>query len=187
MKAKISLLILIFFAGSLGLAGVCNDLPQLNSSIFSHEGTDDFVPYPWGAELPFPWIKVQGLWLANIGVSQQAYYTFEVVRENEFTEKQLLIKQYDSKSCNLIATGVGIENDRKTIWAYMKNVGAPKTYRLGLRNFSADSLPKYLPNDEGRVMVMSVSISGSLKFHYYPLQKITNLFDVKAQNCQWSR
>lgn len=186
MRTKLSFLLIVLFAGSVGLAELCT--PRSNGpEIFSHESQpDDFVPYPWGFELPFPWVKAQGLWKANVGTAQ-AYYTFEVVRESEATEKQLLIKQYDAKTCEVVAVGVGVENDRKTIWALMKLVSKPVSYRIGLRNFSAEKLPKYLPNDEGRVMVMSVSMAGTLKVHYYPLQKLPTASSSQSENCDWVR
>jgi len=185
MRLKFGLLGLVLLASSIGVAKLCST-KSTGKKVSSHETQpDDFVPYPWGTELPFPWIKVQGLWSANVG-NLQAYYTFEVVRQNELSEKQLLIKQYDLRTCEILAIGVGIENDHKTIWAHMKVASQAQSYRLGLRNFSADKLPKNLPSDEGRVMVMSVSSIGSLKLRYYPMQKLP-VTSAQRQNCEWLR
>ncbi len=185
MKVKFGLLGLVLLASSVGVAKLYNSRSSEKKVSSSDAQTDDFVPYPWGMELPFPWVKVQGLWSANVG-NLQAYYTFEVVRQNELSEKQLLIKQYDLKTCDILAIGVGIENDHKTIWAHMKVASKAQSYRLGLRNFSADKLPKNLPNDDGRVMVMSVSAIGSLKLRYYPMQKLP-VMSAQRQNCEWLR
>lgn len=143
------------------------------SSFAEYAKPMDFVPYPWGMETPFPWKNVQGVWTTNIG-SMSTYYTFEVVGQSYSKDKQLLIKQYDLKTCDIVAVGVGVESENKTIWAHMKPMFLPKPYRLGLRSFSADVLPKYLPNVNGRVMVMSISSLESLKSNYYPMQKMNN-------------
>ncbi len=157
------------YANKLGVDGKITT----NDFMSEHAKPTDFVPYPWGTELPFPWKNIQGMWMANVG-NTQTYYTFEVVGQYS-TDKQLMIKQYDAKTCGIISIGVGVESENKTIWAHMKPVFLPKAYRLGLRSFSADVLPKHLPNINGKVMVMSISLLESLKSNYYPMQKVNKL------------
>ncbi len=175
MKLLLIILTSIFFASlsSFALNFDVDGKKSTNDFMSEHAKPMDFVPYPWGTELPFPWRNVQGMWMANIG-NTQTYYIFEVVGHYS-TDKQLMIKQYDAKTCGIISIGVGVESENKTIWAHMKPVFLPKAYRLGLRSFSADVLPKHLPNINGRVMVMSISYLESLKSHYYPMQKVNKL------------
>ncbi|MEK6774330.1 MAG: hypothetical protein AABY64_10340 [Bdellovibrionota bacterium] len=188
MRRNVCFLILSFFLASVSFADLCKSGMSFNShTVHKAEQVDDFVPYPWGAELSIPWMHVQGLWVIDVNGAPN-YYTFEVVGRTYSPDRQLLIKQYDSKSCEIVAIGVGIENDQKTIWALMKPMFLPKAYRLGLRNFSAQSLPKHLPSKSGRVMVMSVSTSGSLKSSYYPVQKVVDPANIQMfNNCKCTR
>jgi len=170
MKTKVSLLILSLMMGW--------------SSISAARGVsrpDDFVPYPWGNELQFPWNMIQGSWMVK--GNYHAYVTFQVVGTNgSSSERQLLIRQYSSSNCELVAVGVGVEYENRTIWAQMKPKQANKAYRLGLRNFSSNNLPKELPSNHGRVMVLSISSLTSVEAKHYPLTKMSN--GVSLGRCQ---
>lgn len=143
---------------------------------------DDFVPYPWGFELPFPWSLAQGLWTVKTS-HFDSLFTFQVVRQRSSSERQLMIRQYDSSTCTEVAAGVGVERSNKVIWAQMKAYNSPSAYRLGLRSFSANDFPKdALPATEGQVMVLSLAQVDSLKTKHYPLAKISSSFkDITAQ------
>ncbi len=66
--------------------------------------------WPWGSEMPFPWKGIKGTWLAESnGLS--TYFTFRTVHTADGVN-QLQVRQYDSKTCQLLATGAGYEEDR---------------------------------------------------------------------------
>ena len=145
---------------------------------------EDFVPYPWGFELPFPWSLAQGIWTVKTN-HFDSFYTFQVVRQRSSSERQLMIRQYDSTSCTEVAAGVGVERSNKVIWAQMKAYNSPSAYRLGLRSFSVDDFPKdVMPATEGRVMVLSLAQVDSLQTKHFPLAKISSSFKDITTQCR---
>ena len=145
---------------------------------------DDFVPYPWGYELPFPWSLAQGMWTVKTN-HFDSFFTFQVVRERSSNEKQLMIRQYDPSDCTEVAAGVGVERSNKIIWAQMKAYNSPNAYRLGLRSFSIENFPKVvLPTTEGHVMVLSLAQVGSVETKHFPLSKISNSFKDVMNQCR---
>lgn len=154
------------------------------STTLSENLPEDFVPYPWGFELPFPWTLAQGIWVVKTA-HYNSFFTFQVVRERSSNERQLMIRQYDPATCTEVAAGVGVERSNKVIWAQMKAYNSPNAYRLGLRSFNVDDFPKGgLPATQGQVMVLSLAQIDSVQAKHYPLAKISNSFKDISSQCQ---
>ena len=66
--------------------------------------------WPWGSEMPFPWNGIKGTWVAQ-GEGASTYFTFKKVRMPD-GGNQLQVKQYETSTCKLLASGVGYEEDR---------------------------------------------------------------------------
>lgn len=100
---------------------------------------DDFVPWPWGLEMPFPWSFVQGVWNAQKG-EFKSYFSFRVVQpaQHGFLRK-LEVRQIDPLTCEVLAEGVGFETDR-VVRAQMTTVEG-LSFRVTLRAFHEKSIP----------------------------------------------
>lgn len=99
--------------------------------------SDRWTPWPWKFVQPFPWTDIQGLWK----VEQDdfvSYFSFKVVVHRRTGIRQLQVKQYDGESCRILATGVGLENDKK-ILSQMTSRGG-MIYRVELTAFSEKDL-----------------------------------------------
>lgn len=118
----------------------------------------DWVPWPFGQELAFPWDDIQGLWLAE-GEGFAAYFSLRVTVEKEAGVRILKIKQLDAATCKTVATGVGIEQD-SVVRAQM-TAREGRTFRVSFRAFDPDVSPEpMLPGafrKHNNVMVLSVS------------------------------
>lgn len=99
--------------------------------------SDRWTPWPWKYVQPFPWTDIQGLWK----VEQDefvSYFSFKIVVHKRTGLRQLQVKQYDGESCRILATGVGIENDRKVLAQMTSRSGM--IYRVELTSFSEKDL-----------------------------------------------
>jgi hypothetical protein len=66
--------------------------------------------WPWGAEMPFPWKGIQGTWAVYLN-HQLVYFSFRTIQSKNGTN-QLEIVQYDGRSCQVLASGGGFEEER---------------------------------------------------------------------------
>jgi hypothetical protein len=68
-------------------------------------------PWPWGYELDFPWNKVNGAYTVDncestfFVVNSHIYHA----RKGHPARRVVSLKQYDAKTCKLVAQGEGIE------------------------------------------------------------------------------
>lgn len=153
MKRMLVVLSLVIVAT--GFAVRAGDLPVSKSDILTTDvgvltarPADHPVPWPWGAEMPFPWTFVQGVWFAEQG-DFKSYYVVRVVKQKS-NVNQLLITQVDPVDCETIATGVGYEQSR-IVRAQMSLRSGGGAYRITLRSFNARSIPS------GKVTVKPVN------------------------------
>lgn len=72
--------------------------------------------WPWGAELPFPWNGIQGVWKSSVG-GRDVYFSFRTIRR-ESGIKQLRITEFTG-NCTLVARGAGFEEEDRIINAVM--------------------------------------------------------------------
>jgi len=66
--------------------------------------------WPWGAEMPFPWKGIQGTWSVYFN-HQLIYFSFRTIQSKNGAN-QLQIVQYDGRSCQILASGGGFEEER---------------------------------------------------------------------------
>lgn len=148
--------------------------------------SDRWTPWPWKQALTFPWTDVQGLWK----VEQDefiSYFSFKVVQHKSTGIRQLQVKQFDGDSCRVLATGVGIETDKK-ILAQMTSKGG-MIYRVELTAFSekdllrSDIIPVKGGIPTNGVLVLSMSTFDSpepdSKFHMQ-IMKISTFVTQKS-------
>lgn len=141
---------------------------------------DDFTPWPWGAEMPFPWSFVQGTWIAEKG-EFRSYYSFRVVKDSE-ESRQLEVTQVDPINCTIMAHGVAIETEN-TVRAQMSNTATGAVYRLSLRSFHEKSLPTLVGQKpiNNQFVVMSVLPFDTVKPVHLPIQQVSNQLNFKCR------
>lgn len=129
----------------------------------SHVGIlDRPVPWPWGAEQPFPWASIQGVWtLSGENSTPTSYFTFKVVNPKRAGAKQLLVHQMDAATCETIAQGVGIEvnNVLRAQMTTTRHSHSPGvTFRVSLRAFKEEISPEpVIGTHTSHVMVLSIT------------------------------
>lgn len=143
-------------------------------------GTDPVIPWPWGAEMPFPWTFVQGVWLAEQD-GAKSYFIFRVVKPKSGGLSQLEVQEIDPVTCNVVATGVGYEQSR-VVRAQMSMVKGGN-YRLALRSFSVRSVQSRVSAKpvNGQYVVLSVVPFDSAVGLNIPIQLITNSLTFKCR------
>ena len=134
---------------------------------------DDFVPIPWGKELPILMQTLPGTWLLKIGRQTSAsYFTFQVVNTLA-PNKMLYIKQVDAATCRVLGSGVANQFDSKIIYATLRSNVNRQVYRINFRNYDVNSFVKNtLPTQDGHVMLMSIAPINSTEFQHYPLARV---------------
>ncbi len=134
---------------------------------------DDFVPIPWGYELPITWYSLTGTWmLKQSRQTASSYFTFQSVNNNN-TNKMLYIQQIDPKSCQILGTGVASQLDLKIIYATLRSTVNNQVYRINFRSFDAISFNSpVLPSFQGHIMVMSIAPINSHEFYHFSLDRI---------------
>lgn len=144
---KRTLLSLSLAAFSLGLALRASAAPisfsdvpaglSTDVGVLAAHTDDNPVPWPWGAEMPFPWSFVQGVWMVEQG-EFRSYFVIRVVKQDSGVN-QLIVQQVDPTDCETIATGVGYEQNR-IVRAVMSLGAGGGAYRITLRSFNARSI-----------------------------------------------
>lgn len=135
------------------------------ASVYAYENVRpmrDWVPWPFGRELEFPWGDIQGLWKAQ-GEGFATYFSLRVTVEKEAGVRILKIKQLDVATCRTVSTGVGIEQD--SIVRAQMTAKEGRTFRVSFRAFDLEDSPEpLLPGmfrKTDNVMVLSVSDVGT--------------------------
>ena len=98
-------------------------------------------PWPWGAECPFPWVAMEGLWQINQGSLRQ-YFEFSAKNETSDGKRIFKIKHFD-KDFRLVSVGKGIANkSQRIVYAALtstsSNVGYGRYYAI-FRSFASNS------------------------------------------------
>lgn len=73
-------------------------------------GKADPDSWPWGAEMPFPWRGIQGTWAFYID-NDLTYMGLRTVR-NTKGFNQLEMTLYQGKTCKVLSSGAGFEEER---------------------------------------------------------------------------
>lgn len=174
-KINISLMAIIFLiCASFSYANTLNPKRVVNRGDFVISG-DDFIPIPWGKELPISWDALPGTWILRQGRQQQdaSYFTFQMLNKADLN-KMLYIQQIDVKTCRVLGAGVASQADSKVIYATLRSAVNNQVYRINFRNYNANSFSsKVLPTFEGHVMMMSIAPINSYQFTHYPLARVT--------------
>lgn len=174
-KALLNVISLIFCLSVTAQAVATN--PRINVNLIRNyivDG-DDFVPIPWGKELPISWRSLPGTWVLKVGKQQQeaSYFTFQMLNKQD-VNKMLYIQQIDAKTCKVLGAGVASQADSKVIYATLRSAVNNQVYRVNFRNYNANSFnSKDLPTFEGHVMMMSIAPINSYEFNHYPLARVT--------------
>lgn len=132
-------------------------------STFASPGVlrDHPVPWPWGLEQPFPWNEIQGMWKIADGADvPMSYFSLKVINSKKSGVKQLIVKQFDADTCDIIASGVGIAvNDvlraQMTTTEYASEPWV--TFRLSIRAFKAEKSPEPPIGLTRQVVVLSMT------------------------------
>lgn len=135
---------------------------------------DDFVPIPWGQELPISWQTLPGTWILRQGKQlNSSYFTFQMINKYSLN-KMLYIQQIDSKTCKVLGSGIASQSDSKIIYATLRSNVNNQVYRINFRNYNASAFnTNILPTFEGHVMLMSIAPINSYEFTHYPLARVT--------------
>lgn len=133
---------------------------------------EDFVPWPWGAESPFPWQLIQGFWASYSPMGRISFFTFRPVVIGGQTG--LLIQQVEPMTCEVRLAGYAVANG-KILRGRLDGVRERVLPQLiELRSFPeasvrGEGLPPALA---GQRLVLSVSTSGAPVSHW-AMQKIS--------------
>lgn len=159
---------------SFSYASTLNPKGVINRSDFVISG-NDYIPIPWGKELPISWEALPGTWILRQGRQQQdaSYFTFQTLNKAD-QNKMLYIQQIDVRTCRVLGAGVASQADSKVIYATLRSAVNNQVYRINFRNYNASSFSsKVLPTFEGHVMMMSIAPINSYQFTHYPLARVT--------------
>lgn len=145
---------------------------------------EDFVPIPWGYELPITWYSLTGTWMLKQSRQTAAsYFTFQTINNNN-TNKMLYIQQIDPKNCQILGTGVASQLDSKIIYATLRSAVNNQVYRINFRTFDANSFNSLvLPSFQGHIMVMSIAPINSHEFYHFSLDRVNFNSQFKI-NCR---
>lgn len=126
------------------------------SDISTLKPDDIPVPIPLSLRLPFPWELTQGIWRAKKG-EFQSYFSFRLIRSQGTQENQIIIRQIDAVTCDVIAMGIG-KVKSNVMAADMHNMVDNRDYSLGLISFSELNVPPQMAVKpiHGKVMVLSI-------------------------------
>ena len=145
---------------------------------------EDFVPIPWGYELPITWYSLTGTWmLKQSRQTASSYFTFQAINNNK-TNKMLYIQQIDPNSCQILGTGVASQLDLKIIYATLRSAVNNQVYRINFRNFDANSFNSMvLPSFQGHIMMMSIAPINSHEFVNFSLDRVNfgSSFNIKCR------
>ncbi|MBX3016246.1 MAG: hypothetical protein KF767_00030 [Bdellovibrionaceae bacterium] len=141
-------------------------------------GGDD-NPWPWGREILFPWLSIQGVWAPTDGTCN-SLFVFRT--KNSQTENRVVhIMQYDPNTCEKLAWGAGVETDRVVRAAMVTKEG--KSFDLTVRAFDENSVTSVATHSpfNRNVVVLSMYPKGNWERRMsYQMAKVT---DVPVMLC----
>lgn len=143
----------------------------------------DWVPWPLGKELPFPWNAIQGVW-KTYETETPSLLILKPFQNRKGNGHQLQIRHIDAKTCKTIAAGLAIESDRVVTGQMTGPNGL--VYRISLRAFSEedarrDSLDRLDKLND--VMAASFMLLKDPSAKIYHSQIIRLSESLKVQNC----
>lgn len=151
-------------------------------------------PFPLSSQIDFPWQKSVGYWRAKDKDNYEYIFKF-TIKKLANNKKQLLIEQYDPKSCELVARGPGrqkistVKDSGKTkrdvtyVQALMTglNLAEEFQYLAVIRAYieekkeskSSRNIP---PNVQDAQLMMSIlpAVDSPAQFIHMKLEKIDN-------------
>lgn len=141
-----------------------------------HESTitgGDDNPWPWGKEIIFPWLSIQGVWVPTEG-DCNSLFVFRT-RSTQTQNRVIHIMQYDPTTCEKLAWGAGIESDRIVRASMVTKDG--KSFDVTVRAFDETSVNNFFNSPLNRnVVVMSMYPKGSWERRMsYPMQRVTEV------------
>lgn len=134
----------------------------------------DSNPWPWGKEVRFPWLSLQGVWVPGDG-SCNSLFLFKA-QTNQGQNRIIHIMQYDPSTCEKLAWGAGLEAD-KVLYASMVTKEG-KSFDLTVRAFDEATIPSALASSPlaENVVVMSMYPKGDWERRMsYQMQKVTDV------------
>jgi hypothetical protein len=141
-------------------------------------GGDD-NPWPWGKEVVFPWLSIQGVWVPSEG-DCSSLFIFRT--KNSQTENRVIhIMQYDPSTCEKLAWGAGVETEKVVRASMVTKDG--KSFDLTVRAFDENSISGMLTLTpmKRNVVLMSMYPKGNWERRLsYQMQKVT---DVPVMLC----
>lgn len=155
--------------------------PPMDGTVVPTRGDTNPVPWPWGSEAPFPWSFVQGVWLAEQG-EYKSFFSFRVIKSKQGL-RQLEVKQIDPVTCKVVTKGNGLEDLHNVVRAVMNNSDG-YSYRLLLRSFDAEDLPKLPPSNKpfrGQYIVLSIVPFESSEYYHISLSQVSAKLDFKCK------
>lgn len=188
MKLQFVLAFVVSFVLSVSQAGKDNagggyvppsSKSDINQLMDGGDG-DHYVPIPWGAELPFPWTIVSGIWMAKYG-NFESFFDFKVIKEKQNSAgiKQVEVHQIDSSTCQVIAKGMGYAQNRVVRAQMISEVGS--VYRISLRAFRETALPSMEPINS-QVVVLSIYPIESRAGYHMPINKVAVRSSFRCPN-----
>lgn len=162
-----------FAARSLNLGSYYTLNPYVSRDFFT--SGDDFIPIPWGQELPIPWLSLSGTWMLRKANTPSAYFNIILIK-NYGSNSILQIQQIDPNTCEILGAGLANQASATIIYATLRDNKTGGVYRVNLRNYSLRSfnemVSKKVPSYDGMVMMMSLAPINSYKFVHYSLSKL---------------
>lgn len=150
------------------------------------------TPWPWGQESEFPFIGVQGIYVAEIN-QVPYFFSIKVIRSGSRL-KLLNIRMVDQTDCKLIAQGVGFNSMTNSyITGSLKDIeNYSNSFQISLRAFAEKVIepgkvePKFIRN--GMVMVVSIGEFGQImqvdQMTSAPMRKVSSNPTKKCQPLQ---
>lgn len=180
MKQFISALGVFLLASVVHSSGRIS-LPTYSSDLISLIETQERpIPIPFDAN-PFPWSFVEGTWFAQSG-EFRSYYVLRIVRRNG-NLRHLEIKQIDTKTCNVVASGRGVEirNEKKAV-AQMSYPATGEIYMMTVRSYDHSKMPGDLDIKpiHGQMVVLTIKPFDMIETYNVPLKKITGAVQFKC-------
>ncbi len=163
---------LIFIAPNSALA-FKQSYSQISKECSTRVFGDRFIPWPWGKEIDIPWTEMQGTWRIE-SESHKSYFSFKVVDAEHQEFRQLQVTELSARTCQKVSSGLGWEADN-VVKAVLRTDGSPERQVFALRGFNTADVPCLsLPQEQQRVMVVSLRNMTAIESDHYMISKISS-------------
>lgn len=137
-------------------------------------GKDDFVPWPWGAEVALPWVKLEGVWMTE---SRDDGFELYILRPISTPQGPVLVVDLvEAPNCRVRARGIAGAYGR-VLRGHMISVDQSKPARpFEMRVFSRETVRTdlRLPMLDGNYFLLSLpSLEGAVVSHR-PMLRLTS-------------